>query len=298
MAVGTLAAVAELDVVVVAYGSRDTLRACVEALVGVGGVRVIVVDNASPDESLETVADLDLETVRLDRNLGFGAGCNAGWRQGDAPAVLFLNPDARLDEAAVRQLLAAFDDERVGVVGPRIVGDDGQLDFSQRRFPRLRSTFAQALFLHRLLPSAAWVDEVVRDPAAYAEAHDVEWLSGACLLVRRSLLERLGGFDERFFMYCEDKDLCRRAWNSGAVVRYEPAAVVEHEGGVSAPRAGLLPVLAASRVRYAKKHSGRVVALGERLGIVVGALTHLALTRKGRAVRAGHARAFVRAFRA
>ena len=98
-------------------------------------------------------------------------------------------------------------------------------------------------------------------------------------------------------MYCEDKDLCRRARLAGWEVNYEPSAVAVHAGGASAPRAALLPVLAASRLRYAKKHHGTVGALAERVGIAIGALTHMLVTRKGRAARLGHARALAVALR-
>ena len=283
-----------VDVVVVSYNSRDELRGCVEPLAGVDGLRVIVVDNASPEPSLPAVAGLPVETVQLEVNGGFAVGCNAGWRRGDAPLVMFLNPDARIDPAALERLAAAARGS-VGVVGPRIVHEDGSLDHSQRRYPRLASTFAQALFLHRLFPRAAWADEVVRDPAAYAAPRATEWLSGACLLVRRNVLEHLDGFDEGFFMYSEDKDLCRRATAAGWEVRFEPTVDVMHLGGASAPRAALLPVLAVSRIRYARKHRSRAGALAERLGIALGALSHALVTRKGGAVRRGHARAFARA---
>ena len=90
------------------------------------------------------------------------------------------------------------------------IHDDGSLDFSQRLFPRLRSTYAQALFLHRVFPRATWTDELVRDEDAYARRGSPDWVSGACILVRRDALVELGGLDEGFFMYCEDIDLCRR----------------------------------------------------------------------------------------
>ena len=279
-----------VDIVIVAFNSGDSLRGCVEPLVWRDGVRVIVVDNASPEPSLPAIADLPVEAVQLDQNRGFGSGCNAGWRRGTAPVVLFVNPDARINEEALDALTRALV-AGVGIVGPRILAEDGSLEFSRRRYPRLRSTFAQALFLHRLFPRAEWADEVVRDPAAYAAAGGTEWLSGACLLVRREVLEELDGFDEGFFMYCEDKDLCRRAMLAGWEVEFEPSAVAVHAGGASAPRAALLPVLAASRLRYAKKHHSSVGALAERVGVGIGALTHLLVTRKGRAARLGYARA-------
>ena len=107
------------------------------------------------------------------------------------------------------------------------------------------------------------------------------------MLIRRSVLEEIGGFDERFFLYCEDKDLCRRT-RAGYDVRYEPRATVRHRGGASAPRARLLPVLARSRVAYARKHWGGVPAALERAGVALNALTHAVVSRGGREQRAGH----------
>lgn len=291
-------AVKPVDVVVVSYNSSPTLRGCVEPLCGVEGVSVIVVDNASSDEALTTLDGLPVDAVPLDTNLGFGHGCNVGWRRGTSPAVLFLNPDARIDGKSLARLAETIDaDDRVGIVGPRIVDEHGSLDYSIRRFPTLSSTFSQALFLHRLTPRAEWVDEVVRDEARYDVPGEAEWISGACMLVRRTLLENLGGFDEGFFLYCEDKDLCRRAWDAGSTVRYEPRAEVVHVGGVSAPRGELLPVLAASRVRYARKHTRGWRPLAERVGVALGGVTHAALGRGDSVVRRGHARAAVEALR-
>jgi N-acetylglucosaminyl-diphospho-decaprenol L-rhamnosyltransferase len=285
-----------IDVVIVSYNSAGHLRACVEPLAGLQGVTVIVVDNASSDGSVEAVADLPVQTVPLAENNGFAHGCNTGWRQGTAPAVLFLNPDATIDPDSLQRLADALAaSPSVGAVAPKIVESDGSLDFSQRRFPRLRTTYAQALFLHRVFPQATWSDELVRDPGAYERPGSPDWASGACLLVRRTVLEQLDGLDDGFFLYCEDLDLCRRIREAGLDVHFEPEAVVVHEGGASAPRAALLPVLAASRVRYAKKHQPGRMAFLEQVGVALGALTHAVVTRGGREARRGHLLAFARA---
>jgi len=283
--------VPSVDVVVVSYNSRDRLRACVEPLAGDPDVQAIVVDNNSSDGSLEALEGLDVTAIQLKTNLGFGHGCNVGWRSGTSPYVLFLNPDARLSSDALKLLVGALtSDKSVAIVGPKILEDDGSLDFSLRRFPRLRSTYARALFLHRIFPRAAWTDEIERRPQDYEVPRTAEWISGACMLVCRAVLEELHGFDEEFFMYCEDKDLCKRAWDACYEVRYEPAAVAMHEGGASTPRAGLLPVLTASQVRYARKHRGGAAVAAERAGLALGGLTHLVVSRGGRARRAGHLR--------
>jgi GT2 family glycosyltransferase len=285
-----------VDVVVVSYNSRGHLRECVEPLAGVPGIRVLVVDSASTDDTLATIADLPVEAVPLGENRGFAYACNVGWTRGDAPFVLFLNPDASIDPQSIERLVEAAQDPEVGATAPKIVDPSGGLDFSLRRFPRLRSTYAQALFLHRLFPRSTWSDELVRDLDAYMRPGAPEWASGACLLVRRDVLERLGGLDEGFFLYCEDLDLCRRVRDAGFEVRFEPGSVAIHEGGASTPRASLLPVLAASRVRYAQKHQSAPVAFFERLGIALGALTHVLISRGGVAARRGYLSSISAAF--
>jgi N-acetylglucosaminyl-diphospho-decaprenol L-rhamnosyltransferase len=292
--VTTVEVVALVDVVVVSYNSRSLLRACVEPLASEEDVRVIVVDNNSRDGSLDVVTDLSVERVQLSENRGFAYGSNVGWRTGTGEFVLLLNPDARLAPADLGRMVAAFTERpAAGAVAPKIVDGDGSLDYSLRRFPRIRSRFAQAFFLHRLAPRAEWADEVLRDTRIYDGPRAAEWVSGACILLRRSALERLNGMDDRFFLYCEDIDLCRRLWDEGYEVWYEPGATCIHEGGQSAPRSSLTPVLAASRLRYAAKHFGPLRRMAERLGILAGCATHVLISKGGRPVRVGYARAFV-----
>ena len=282
-----------MNVVVVSYRSSATLRGCVEPLARLAGVRVTVVDNASPGEDpLATIADLDVDAVRAPRNGGFAYGCNLGARRGTAPLLLFLNPDARIDAASLHALTAALaSDPHAALAGPRILDEDGSLAYSVRRFPRLRSTWAKALFLHRAWPRAAWTDELVRDPAVYERPGHAEWLSGACMLVRRDAYEALGGFDEGLFLYCEDTDLCRRLWTSGHAVRFVPDAVVRHVGGASSGAGETQAIAARSRVYYARKHKGRAAAAAERLGVALDEATHALAAIARPAKRRGHVKA-------
>ena len=278
-----------VDAVVVSYNSRELLRGCVEPLAADSRTRVVVVDNASPDRSLEAIEGLDVLRVARDSNSGFARACNEGWRLTSAPFVLFLNPDARLASEHVRRLIAVLEaEEAVAVVGPRIVDFDGTLVHSQRRFLDVISVWTEALLLHHLVPKAAWTDGTVRRAEAYAIAGSPDWISGACLLVRRATLEQLGGFDETFFMYCEDQDLCRRVRGLGFDVRYEPAAVAEHAGGASAPRAETFRILVQSRRRYLAKYNGGVALAFARIGLAVGESVRLVVSRGGFRDRAGH----------
>ena len=280
-----------VDVVVVTYRSGATVAEAVQPLAGLDWVHVIAVDNASGDGTVDLLRTLPVETISLTENGGFAHGCNVGWRAGSSPYVLFLNPDAHIGLEALAKLVRELDrDERAGAVAPRIEEPDGSLDFSLRRFPRVRSGFAQALFLHRVFPDAPWVDEVIRDRSQYEHPHTVEWVSGACFAVRRSVLEEIGGMDEGYFHYSEDTDICARVWEAGYEVRYVPDAVAVHEGGASSPRTRLLPILAASRMRYSAKHDRPLAAALVRASVVLGAATHVVVARSSDA-RRGHLRA-------
>lgn len=279
----------DVDVVVVTYNSRDRIEACLEAFLGNRAINVFVVDNASSDDTADVLDGLGVTVLPQAENRGFGAGCNVGWRAGSSPYVLFLNPDAAIDPTSVGRLVEVLDaDASVGIVGPKVATPDGRVARSLRRFPRLASTLGRALFLHRLFPRSEWSSEIVGDPAAYERAGTHDWISGACLMARRPLLECLDGFDEGYFMYCEDKDLCKRALDAGFATRYEPAAACIHEEGASSSRDSLRPVLAASRLRYAAKHFGAGAALLHRWTLVAEASLRLVAPRGGIAARRGH----------
>lgn len=249
---------------VVAYRSSACLRSCVESLSGVDGIRVFVADNGCPEDSTATVADLPLEIVRMGRNRGFGAACNAAAKRGDGESILFLNPDAQVEPGALGPLVRAA---RAGASGPLVRKGADEIHYSVRRDPRLSSTFAEAFYLHHLVPHASWATELVRD--GYDTRHPAEWLSGAALCVDRAAFERVGGFDERFFLYSEDADLCRRLRAAGFSVTFEPATVAHHEGGASAPAPGQAALKAQARIRYARIHERRLRYALFRAGFVL-----------------------------
>jgi N-acetylglucosaminyl-diphospho-decaprenol L-rhamnosyltransferase len=270
LAIARLGVMVLVDVVVVAYNSESSLRSSIEQLARHEQFHVIVVDNASPDSGVTTVSDLDADIVRLRHNRGFAGGCNAGWPRGTAPYVMFLNPDAIILPADILQLVDRLEaDSQLAIVGPRIVDEHGRIDPSQRRFPRPLSTLATGVYAHRVFPRSAWTSEIILDPRAYSSFGEPQWISGACMLIRRRVLHDLGGWDEGFFMYSEDVDLCRRARNAGWEIGYDPAATAVHVGGGSASRATLVPALAWSRLRYARKHGTLLQSGLERAAILV-----------------------------
>jgi hypothetical protein len=289
---------ATVDVVVVAYNSRDTLRVCIEPLVRLPWVAVTVVDNACPEDSVRVIEDLPVRIVRSPRNGGFAYGCNLGMASGSADFVLLLNPDAEIDAASLAVLVDALHaDPSLAGVGPRTVDGAGNLVFTQRRFPRLRFTYAQGLFLHRT-PGSAWADDKIRDPEAYEGSGTSDWISGCCVLLRRDAVASVGGLDEGFFLYSEETDLFKRLATAGWQAGFAPRATARHVGYQSADRNATEPTRAASRVLYARKHHGRLVAVLEAFGVAVGALAHAAFWFRRPARARGHLLAAWAALRA
>ncbi len=276
-----------IDVVVVAYRSAAHLRACVEGLAGEKDLNVVVVDNACPEDSPRTVADLPVEILEMGRNAGFAAACNAGARRGSGDGILFLNPDAVMTPHGVRVLAGrlAHDPAR-GAVAPRILVRTGETEPSMFRKPRLTSTFGEALFLHHMFHDAQWPTEQVRK--GYDRASAPEALIGAALLLRRTAFEHVGGFDEAFFLYCEDIDLCTRLREHGYTLLYEPAATARHVRGGSTPTSHRAALRAESRIVYARIHSRGVRYHGFRLACVLHEVARLpvAASRSRRDLRA------------
>jgi len=245
------------DVIVVSYNQRDRLLAGL-ASVPSAGTRLIVVDNASVDDSAAAVrqrfpaADL----LELERNVGFGAAVNRGAARGDAPYILLLNNDARLQPAALETLSAALQDPEVVAAGPLMLGPEGECELS---IDRTLSPWNEARFkLVGLLyrggrgPIAASIRQRM------SRSRPVRSLSGACMLLRRDAFERVGGFDERFFLYAEDVDLCLRLRQGGGKLLYVAEAVVEHDRGASSAtdRAATALHYRRSQIAFYRKHRG------------------------------------------
>lgn len=227
-------------VVVVSWNSRDDLPAALRSLETTTlPLEVVVVDNASEDGTPEVVRR-DFPTVRLieaGANLGFATACNLGWRATSASLVLFLNPDAVLTPGALEALHAILARRpEVGIVGPLTRNPDGTAQVS---FGRDLTPWTEGRQRRLVRGVAARDPAVLREVEALcAHEHEPDWVSGSCLLARRSLLERLSGFDEQFFLYEEDADLCRRARQAGARVVFTPSAWVVHRLGRSMGRSG------------------------------------------------------------
>jgi len=222
--------------VVVSFNSASYLADCLRSLRSEGVTEVAVVDNASSDGSVEVVraADSGVTVVETGTNLGFGSGANRGVAVTDSDYVLILNPDTVVEPGTVKALSGALDrDDGLAVVGPRIENLDGTLYPSVRRFPNLTVAVGHA-FLGLVWPANPYTRRYrMLDWDHDRPAADVDWVGGACMLVRRSAFDLVAGFDEAFFMYVEDVDLCWRLGRAGWRIGYEPAGRVVHALGGS-----------------------------------------------------------------
>jgi N-acetylglucosaminyl-diphospho-decaprenol L-rhamnosyltransferase len=248
-----------VDVVIVNYNGGAALGAAVRSVRASRARRVVIVDNASRDRSIDQLvgSDPDVDVVRCPVNRGYGAGANAGITRCDAPYVLIMNPDVEVAGATISVLASVLDKESdVAAVGPRIVDSTGATYPSARRFPSLGVGAAHAL-LSVFWPRNRWSLRYRNEEQGSGDtvSRESDWVSGACMLVRKVAFDSIGGFDEGYFMYVEDLDLCWRLRRAGWRIRYEPLATSTHLQGLSTSAAPYRMLLAhhVSTWRFAVK---------------------------------------------
>lgn len=233
-----------LAVVTVSYYSGSDLPRCLASVeVACGTQRpVYVVNNAPEDDLTPVVAPRpNVSVIETGANVGYGLAVNRAveFQASDVEWILVTNPDVQFAPGSVDELLAAArNDAAAAVLGPRVRGLDGSVYPSARDLPSLWGGLGHAL-LHNLWPTNPWSRGYLRsDKAAAGDLSPVPagWLSGACMLLRRSAFDAVGGFDRRFFMYFEDVDLCERLSAAGWRVLYVPRAEVVHAGATSTAR--------------------------------------------------------------
>ena len=254
----------DISVVTVSYNVAGLLRAMLRSIVDRADdglqVELIVVDNASVDDSVAMVAREfpDATLIRNADNRGFGAGCNQGIAVARGRYVFLLNPDASLGAGGLRTLYDLTEAQpKTAIVAPRLLWPDGTSQSSRRRFPTFATLLAESTIISRYLPATHSIYRrfyMVDIPENIP--HALDWVVGAALFCRRAVLEEVGGFDERFFMYSEELDLCRRVATAGWRVVYTPAATVTHLEGQSSkqdiPRRHIM--FQTSKVQYVAKY--------------------------------------------
>jgi len=227
--------------VIVNYNAGSALLSCVKSVLS-EGPDVVIVDNCSSDHSLDSIEEISdgVQIIRLTSNLGYGSAVNIGLRavRDESKYVLVLNPDVELTASSVAKLESVLEiHEDVALVGPKLTYPDGGFYPSARSFPSYTTALAHA-FLGIFWKNNRWSRhyrlEEDNGEAKILPAGDVDWVSGACFLIRKVAFEAVNGFDTGYFMYVEDLDLSWRLKQAGWRVFFEPEAIVIHDQGLSA----------------------------------------------------------------
>jgi GT2 family glycosyltransferase len=287
--------VADLAAIIVSYDSARWLEPCLDSLWAHAGdceLEVIVVDNGSSDGSAELVERrFPAARVLRSENRGFAHGNNLGVRATDAPFVLFVNADTEVRSGTFGELLADLRARPgVGLAGCRQIAPDGSLHPSIRRFPSARRLFFEALGSEQLPFRSPALGERELDLAVYDRDVACDWTSGSFMLARRDAVLAAGLMDERYFIYCEEPDLCLRIRDAGYEVRHLPAMTILHHAGKDGFTPRFVAQDAYARRQYMEKNFG---AVQRSLGLAAFALGHAL-----RALLGGRDRAQRRAQRA
>jgi GT2 family glycosyltransferase len=258
-----------VSIIVVNWNVRDLLRDCLTSVrastaMPEGACQVIVVDNASADGSVAMLNDEFpwVQTIANTENIGFGRANNQALAHCRADIVLLLNPDTVVYPGALDAMVAAMEaDPSIGVLGCRLVYDDGRLQrWTAGRYPSLWSAANHFLFLDRILAPLGILASMYLS-VDHARAMDVDWVTGACLAIRR---EAAGDtlFDEQYFMYGEDVDLCHRVKQAGWRIVYDPTSTILHYHGASTNQQDVSVssnALRGPRLFFVTKHGAQAV---------------------------------------
>ncbi|NDJ85260.1 MAG: glycosyltransferase family 2 protein [Chloroflexi bacterium] len=269
----------DLSIIIISWNVADLLARCLESirhsgvcLVDVDGHRhgegpttqVIVVDSASRDASVAMIRERYpwVHLIACENNIGFVRGNNLGLEHAHGRLVMLLNPDTELLDGALRRLVEVIEsDETTGVVGPHTLNTDGSHQSTRRRFPTLLTGMFESTWLEGLAPRRVLDDYRVLDKPDDG-VYPVDWMQGSALLTRRAVWEKVGGLDERYIMYAEEMDWCRRAKDAGwQAVYVGDARIIHHSGQSTAQVKARSHVhFQHSKLRYFRKFHGPMAA--------------------------------------
>jgi N-acetylglucosaminyl-diphospho-decaprenol L-rhamnosyltransferase len=275
--------VATVSVVVVTYDALPWLERCLES---VRGYETVVVDHGSTDGTLELMRERFPEVRLVEQpNRGLAAGWNRGMQEVSGSYFLILNADAWMDEGAIERLAAFLDDHpRAAIVGPRLRNPNGTLQRSVRGFPTLWRLATEYVFLRKLAPRSRVVNAFYAGGFDHDETREAEFVMGACMLVRREAVERVGPLDEAYFMFSEETDWCYRFRQADWKVYFFPGAEATHVGG-QAWRRDYDPMYREQlrgHLRFFTKHYGRREAERARMLLLASMRLRSLVFRGGR----------------
>ncbi len=253
----------ELSIIIVSWNVRDLLAACLSTIESERrdlSLEVIVVDAGSNDATAEMLRDDFPGVLLIDRddNVGFPKGNNIGIKSAKGHFILLLNPDTEVVGGALEKMVGFLDSNPdVGAVGAKLLNPDGSIQSSRRRFPTLLTAIFESTWLQPLAPrwlmKRYYAGDLPNDTVV-----DVDWLTGACLMVRKEVIDQIGLMDEDYFMYSEELDWCRRIKYAGWRIVYVPTAEILHHVGKSSEQAVVQRHInyQQAKLRYFRKYHG------------------------------------------
>ena len=268
----------KISIILVNHNGVEFLLSCIdsikrlsdlEELAGKFEFDVILVDNDSKDGSIELLDSIFrnqkkniFRIIKTGRNIGFAAAANLGAKSSTGDYLLFFNPDAEMGIEGFGTFIGicrnADQGHNAGIVGPKITNEDGTLQFSCRSFPTLSRQFYESFFLHRIFKRSRIFGSYFMTYWDHGKTMEVDWLSGACFLVKKEIFNASGGFDQDYFMYSEDTDLCLRLKRKGFKNYYFSDYEVKHfDGGIAKKNTALrlAQIWNSRRLYFLKNHS-------------------------------------------
>lgn len=236
----------DLSIIIVNWKVKNLLEQCLDSIFRYKGeynLEVFVIDNNSDDGSAAMVQNSypQVNLLALDKNIGFGSANNIAIDKTTADYIFLLNPDSQISRHFLKDVLSYMNAHpEIGMLAPKIYNQDGTLQESIRRTPDFKSQALVLLKLINVLPNNKILSRYLYRDFDYNKEQSVEQIKGAAMLIRKNVFDQIGKFDERFFLWFEEVDLCKRAKDAGILIKYFPKAYVIHQGGKSFSRESTL----------------------------------------------------------
>ena len=214
-----------LSIIILTYKDTELLKQCLASIFKADlklDYEIIIVDNGSSDPSIDELKSFErVKLIKSAKNLGFSGGNNLGLKKAQGDYILILNPDVMIVPGGIEKMIEFLKtNHRVGLVGPKLINEDGSLQYSCRKFYKFLTLLYRRTFLGKLFFGAKESERILMQNVSHDDDMPVDWLLGACFLTTREAIAKVGLLDERFFLYYEDMDWCRRFWVADLQVYY------------------------------------------------------------------------------
>jgi len=264
-----------ISFVVVTYNSTRTIKKCIESvLIQDDNKELVVIDNKSSDNTVEVVSSFPrVKLIKSAKNIGFGAGNNRGLKEVNSDIVVFVNPDTILARDFSKRILKSFDKHpKASIIGCRITNPDGSLQRTGNTFPTIRSLLYENSGYHKVFKNSKAYHRYIYGDWNRNTSRYIDAVSGACFACRKSFLDQIGGFDEKYFLFFEEFDLAKAAQRLGQKVYFDSSIAVEHVGGISTKQSNqdfINRTYKSSQDYYIKKNNGIVFFVTYKLFVGV-----------------------------